>query len=126
MSSAPPVGVFAALADPSRHLLLQALAGHAEGASATQLAAPLPVSRQAVDKHLRVLHRAGLVSSTRRSREVRYALRREELDNAAAWLSDLARSWDRRLASIKAAAEAPHTTTNEPDGSDDAARGGTR
>lgn len=97
--------VFAALSDPNRRQLLEALTQHQRGASATTLAAPLPVSRQAVDKHLRVLQRAGLVESLRNGREVLYAVRSEELDRSAAWLADLAQRWDQRLASIKAAAE---------------------
>ena len=105
MDTTSPTRVFAALAETGRRHLLEALAEHADGASATTLAAPLPVSRQAVDKHLRVLQEAGLVASARRGREVRYTVRRHELDRAADWLHDLAHRWDQRLASIKAVAE---------------------
>ena len=105
MSTAPVVEVFAALSDPNRQHLLESLAQQGHGASATTLAAALPVTRQAVNKHLRVLQQAGLVGATRRGREVRYAVRREQLDRSAAWLTDLAERWDRRLAGIKAVAE---------------------
>lgn len=97
--------VFAALADPTRRQLLDVLAGHGE-ASATILAADLPVSRQAVVKHLAVLDRAGLVRGSRRGREVRYALRPERLDAAARRLAGIAAEWDARLAAIKRLAEA--------------------
>ncbi|WP_346623566.1 metalloregulator ArsR/SmtB family transcription factor [Blastococcus montanus] len=109
MSTAPATAdvgtVFAALSDPHRRRLLEALGDHPTGASATALARPLPVSRQAVDKHLRVLERAGLVASARHGREIRFAVRREQLDRSAAWLTELADRWDQRLGRLKAAAE---------------------
>jgi DNA-binding transcriptional ArsR family regulator len=96
--------VFVALADPTRRLLLNALAARGE-ASATVLAVELPVSRQAVVKHLAVLERAGLVRGSRRGREVRYTVRPERLDATARWLAGLAAEWDTRLAAIKRLAE---------------------
>jgi DNA-binding transcriptional ArsR family regulator len=96
--------VFVALADPTRRQLLDALAARGE-ASATTLAAALPVSRQAVVKHLAVLDRAGLVRGTRRGREVRYMVRPDRLDATASWLAGLAAEWDARLAAIKRLAE---------------------
>jgi DNA-binding transcriptional ArsR family regulator len=96
--------VFAALADPTRRQLLDVLAARGE-ASATTLAARLPVSRQAVVKHLAVLDRAGLVHGARRGREVRYTVRPERLDATARWLAGLAAEWDARLAAIKRLAE---------------------
>jgi DNA-binding transcriptional ArsR family regulator len=104
VSQAPLVEVFAALGDPNRQRLLELLAARGR-ASATSLASAVAVTRQAVDKHLRVLERAGLVSSTRAGREVLYAVRRDELDRSAAWLSEVSANWDRRLAAVKAAAE---------------------
>jgi DNA-binding transcriptional ArsR family regulator len=99
-------GVLAALADPTRRQLLDALAD-AGRASATALAGRLPVSRQAVVKHLQVLETAGLVEAARAGREVLYSVRPEPLDASARWLADLSAAWDRRLAAIKRAAEAP-------------------
>jgi len=96
--------VFVALADPTRRRLLDVLAARGE-ASATTLAAALPVSRQAVVKHLAVLDRAGLVRGARRGREVRYTVRPDRLDAAAGWLVGLAAEWDARLAAIKRLAE---------------------
>ncbi|WP_432536883.1 ArsR/SmtB family transcription factor [Kineococcus arenarius] len=97
--------VFAALGDPVRQYLLEELAA-VGAASVTSLAAPVDVSRQAVDKHLRVLQRAGLVQSGRAGREVLWHVRPEELLRSASWLSALAEGWQRRLMGIKALAEA--------------------
>lgn len=105
--------VFAALSDPHRRRLLETLGDHPDGASATTLAKPLPVSRQAVDRHLRVLERAGLVDSTRRGRETLFAVRREQLTRSAAWLTDLGERWDRRLERLKNTAEAATAPQHE-------------
>ncbi|MFD3332747.1 ArsR/SmtB family transcription factor [Streptomyces sp. NPDC058700] len=96
--------MFGALADPTRRRLLDLIAEQGE-ATATTLAARLPVSRQAIVKHLTVLDAAGLVSSTRVGREVRYAVRPASLDATARWMSALASDWDRRLAAVKRIAE---------------------
>ncbi|TCC22856.1 ArsR/SmtB family transcription factor [Kribbella speibonae] len=98
-------GVLAALADPTRRRLLDLLAVQGE-ATATTLAGRLPVSRQAVVKHLSVLDAVGLVSGSRIGREVRYSVRPAALNATAQWMSALAADWDRRLATIKQAAEA--------------------
>ncbi|MFI6600596.1 ArsR/SmtB family transcription factor [Nonomuraea sp. NPDC050536] len=98
--------VLVALADPTRRQLLDLLAAQGE-VTATTLAARLPVSRQAVVKHLAVLDAAGLVSGRRVGREVRYAVRPAALDTTARWMATLAADWDRRLENIKRAAEAP-------------------
>lgn len=97
--------VLGALADPMRRRLLDLLAAQGE-VTATTLAAGLPVSRQAVVKHLAVLDAAGLVTSHRVGREVRYAVRPAALDATARWMAALASDWDRRLARIKRIAEA--------------------
>lgn len=98
--------VLAALADPTRRRLLDLLSASGQ-ATATTLAGGLPVSRQAVVKHLAVLDAAGLVDSLKVGREVRYAVRSEALDTTARWMAALAADWDRRLAKIKRLAEAP-------------------
>lgn len=107
--------VLGALADPTRRQILDLLAEMGT-ATATTLAGRLPVSRQAVVKHLVVLDAAGLVSGGRAGREVRYALRPAALDAAARWMAALAADWDRRLANIKQAAEAPDEPTPSPGG----------
>ena len=107
--------VFAALADPTRRWLLGLLAGAGE-LTATALADRLPISRQAIVKHLAVLDAAGLVRGRRIGREVRYAVRPESLESTARWMAALASDWDRRLAAIKRIAEVAETA--EPDGQD--------
>lgn len=103
-AAATTAPVFAALGDANRQRLLMMLVRDGR-ASASSLAPSLDVSRQAVDKHLRVLARAGLIESARAGREVLYSVRSRELDRSAAWLRELATGWDARLASIKDAAE---------------------
>ncbi|MGZ4202409.1 MAG: ArsR/SmtB family transcription factor, partial [Thermoleophilaceae bacterium] len=75
-------------------------------ATATVLAGELPVTRQAVAKHLVVLDRAGLVEGRRSGREVRYAVRAERLGAAARSMAQVAAEWDTRLHAIKRIAEA--------------------
>ena len=92
--------VFAALADPTRRHLVAKLAEHG-GATATGLAAELPISRQAVAKHLATLGRAGLVSASRHGREHRFELDPRPLAAAAAWLTTVGGEWDARLADLQ-------------------------
>jgi DNA-binding transcriptional ArsR family regulator len=101
--------LFAALSDPTRRQVLDLLAARGE-ASASGLAAAMPVSRPAVVKHLTVLDRAGLVESRRQGREVLYSVRPEPLQSAARWMTGLAAEWDRRLAALKRLAEEPKAT----------------
>jgi len=88
--------LFGALADPTRRLLLQRLLSKGP-ASATTLAAPMAVSRQAIVKHLQALETAGLVAAAREGREVRYTATPERLASAVGWLLDAGGSWDRRI-----------------------------
>jgi len=108
--------VLGALADPTRRQLLDLLAARGE-ATATTLAERLPVSRQAVVKHLAVLDAAGLVTGGRVGREVRYAVRPAALDATARWMASLAADWDRRLANIKRVAEAVEREESGPEDS---------
>jgi DNA-binding transcriptional ArsR family regulator len=96
--------LWAAVADPTRRRVLDALLELGE-ATTTTLAVGLPVTRQAVAKHLVVLDRVGLVAGRRQGREVRYAIRPERLDHAAAAMARVAAQWDRRLSRIKRLAE---------------------
>jgi DNA-binding transcriptional ArsR family regulator len=97
--------VFAALADPTRRQLLELLGGRA-AASATALAGQLPVSRQAVVKHLAVLHQSDLVTRHRDGREVVFTVRPERLVTTASWMTSLAATWQERLQLLKQVAEA--------------------
>jgi DNA-binding transcriptional ArsR family regulator len=96
--------LWAAVADPTRRRMLDVLLTEGEG-TATTLARELPVTRQAVAKHLAVLHRAGLVEGARQGREVRYAVRPQQLDAAARSMASVAARWDQRLMAIKQIAE---------------------
>jgi DNA-binding transcriptional ArsR family regulator len=96
--------VFTALADPTRRQLLELLGGRAP-ASATTLARGLPVSRQAVLKHLTVLADSDLVTSGREGREVLFRVRPEPLVATASWMTTLAATWDDRLLALKRQAE---------------------
>jgi len=96
--------LWAAVADPTRRQLLDVLLAQQE-ATATTLARELPVTRQAVAKHLAVLDRAGLVEKGRQGREVRYVVRPKELDAAARSMARVAARWDEHLLAIKRIAE---------------------
>jgi DNA-binding transcriptional ArsR family regulator len=87
--------VFAALADPTRRAVIGRLAQ--EPLSASALAGELPVSRQAVAKHLAALDRAGLVRSHREGREQLYRLDPAPLGEAMAWMTSVGAEWDDRL-----------------------------
>jgi DNA-binding transcriptional ArsR family regulator len=95
----PAAPVFSALADPTRRLVLGYLAEHG-AATATELAGVLPVTRQAVSKHLASLAGAGLVARTKEGREARYRLTPEPLADAAGWMADVGARWDDRLAAL--------------------------
>ena len=99
-----PLGLLAALADATRQRILQELTAR-HRATATDLAADLPVSRQAVVKHLATLHRAGLVVPRNRGRAVEYQVEPARLRDAARWLDDVAARWEQRLEALKRLAE---------------------
>lgn len=92
--------VLGALGDPTRRHLLQALAD-AGPATATELAHGLPVTRQAVTKHLSALEAAGLAQRERAGREVRYRLEPAPLSEAAGWMTGVGAQWDARLAALE-------------------------
>ena len=95
--------VFAALGDETRWSILAALG---EGdASASALAGRLPVTRQAIAKHLAVLQEVGLVESMRVGREMRYRVVGSRLSATARRLDAIGIEWDRRLAAIREIAE---------------------
>ena len=91
--------VFSALADPNRRFLLEALATR-DSATPTELAAELPVTRQAVSKHLAALTEAGLVEPARAGRETRYRLTPGPLADARGWIERVGANWDERLAEL--------------------------
>jgi DNA-binding transcriptional ArsR family regulator len=104
VTSSTLVPVFAALGDETRWSILAALG---EGdASASALAGRLPVTRQAIAKHLSVLQEVGLVDSVRVGRELRYRVIGAQLSETARRLDRIGDEWERRLAAIKRVAEA--------------------
>ena len=105
MSATGPQAVFAALADPTRLRVLREVAEHGP-ATATELAGLLPVSRQAVAKHLAVLQGAGLVHPTRSGRENRFEASTAPLADAQRWLAETGAAWDDRLQRLAALAGA--------------------
>jgi DNA-binding transcriptional ArsR family regulator len=90
--------VFVALSDATRRSIVEQLG--AQPATASDLADVVPVTRQAVVKHLGVLEEAGLVRGTRDGRRVVYELTPERFGDAAEWMSSVGAAWDRRLAAL--------------------------
>ena len=93
--------IFSALADERRRSVVELLARSDRGATPTELARALPVTRQAVAKHLASLQDAGLVEVSRSGREARYALTPAPLAEAIAWIERVGTEWDERLAALK-------------------------
>jgi DNA-binding transcriptional ArsR family regulator len=102
----PVDAVFAALADPSRRFVLETLASQGT-ATPTELAAELPVTRQAVAKHLALLREVGLVEATKAGRETRYELTPAPLASAVEWIDAVGEAWDVRLEALKRLVERP-------------------
>jgi DNA-binding transcriptional ArsR family regulator len=101
MASADPAdAVFAALSDPTRRALYAKLGERGE-ATATALARDLPVSRQAVQKHLGTLASAGLVAPRRSGREVLYRPTPAPMSEVLAWMAEVGAQWDDRLAALE-------------------------
>lgn len=97
--------VFEALADRTRRAVLRQVAEQGPR-TATELAAGLPVSRQAVAKHLAVLREAGLVAPARAGRETHFSATLGPLAEAGRWLTSTGAAWDDRLQRLEAAARA--------------------
>jgi DNA-binding transcriptional ArsR family regulator len=104
VGSRPVDHVFAALGDPGRRALVEAVAARGN-ATATELAAELPVSRQAVAKQLTTLADAGLLQATRTGRETRNEVTPGPLEDAVAWMVDVGAEWDDRLAALRRSLE---------------------
>ena len=107
--------LWSAIGDPTRRRMLDLLLSQGNG-TATSLGQQLPVTRQAVAKHLGVLDRAGLVRATPAGREKRYRVDDDQLARAVAQLSSVGSAWDARLQRIRRIAEAiqqAHTDVKE-------------
>lgn len=101
--------LWSAIGDPTRRRMLDLLLTAGAG-TATTLSDDLPVTRQAVAKHLVVLDRVGLVHATTSGRERLYRIDEAQLARAVAQLSSVGSAWDARLHRIKAIAEAIQRT----------------
>jgi predicted transcriptional regulator len=104
VSTAVDDDLWSAIGDPTRRRLLDLLLNDGS-ATATSLSEHLPVTRQAVAKHLAVLDRAGLVHATPAGREKHYRVDEAQLARAVAQLADVGAAWDARLRRIKRIAE---------------------
>jgi ArsR family transcriptional regulator, cadmium/lead-responsive transcriptional repressor len=109
MTTAVDDDLWSAIGDPTRRRMVDLLLADGSG-TATTLSERLPVTRQAVSKHLGVLDRVGLVRATPAGRERRYQVDEPQLARAAAQLADVGSAWDARLQRIKKIAEAIQRT----------------
>lgn len=91
--------VFEALADPSRRYLVERLT-ELGSSTPTELACELPITRQAVTKHLVQLEEAGLVRGSREGRNTVYRPDPGPLHAAEAWIESVGARWDERLAAL--------------------------
>jgi DNA-binding transcriptional ArsR family regulator len=110
--------VFAALAEPTRRSILSALAAHGP-TTATDLASQMPITRQAITKHLELLATAGLVlAEPGERRRIRYRVNAAPMTIAQSYLAALARDWDSKLArlqhSLDASAPKPEAASPDP------------
>jgi DNA-binding transcriptional ArsR family regulator len=112
MSVAVDDDLWSAVGDPTRRRMLDLLLS-GEAGTATSLSERLPVTRQAVAKHLGVLDRVGLVHAAPYGREKRYHVDDEQFARAVAQLSAVGAAWDARLNRIKRLAEAIQRTKDE-------------
>lgn len=87
--------VFAALGDPTRRRILERLAH--QSMSATQLTRDASISRQAIVKHLQILHTAGLVTRARKGKAVHYRAATHQIAATGRWMQRTAAAWERSL-----------------------------
>ncbi|MDQ3533057.1 MAG: metalloregulator ArsR/SmtB family transcription factor [Actinomycetota bacterium] len=92
--------VFSALSDPTRREVIECISEE-NGVSASQLAARLPVTRQAVAKHLSALSEAGLVSGERHGRQKLYRLTPGPMGDVMGWMARVGAEWDDRLQALE-------------------------
>jgi DNA-binding transcriptional ArsR family regulator len=111
MSAVVDDDLWSAIGDPTRRRMLDLLLADTNG-TATSLSEQLPVTRQAVAKHLAVLDRVGLVHATPAGRERRYRLDEAQFARAVAQLADVGSTWDARLRRIKRIAESIERSTD--------------
>lgn len=114
MSTSIDDTLWSAIGDPTRRRMLDLLLSTGAG-TATSLSEHLPVTRQAVAKHLGVLDRSGLVSAAAQGRERRYRVDQAQLARAVAQLNAVGKAWDARLQRIKKIAETIQQNNSDSD-----------
>jgi DNA-binding transcriptional ArsR family regulator len=107
--------LWSAVGDPTRRRVLDLLLSEGSG-TATSLSERLPVTRQAVAKHLAVLDRVGLVHATTAGRERHFRVDEARLARATAQLAEVGAAWDSRLRRIKRIAETIQRGKDADDG----------
>ena len=112
MSTAVDDDLWSAVGDPIRRRMLDLLLRDGSG-TASSLSGHLPVTRQAVSKHLVVLDRVGLVHATAAGREKQFRVDEAQLARAVAQLTDVSAAWDSRLRRIKHLAETIQRRSDE-------------
>ena len=100
MTEDPVDAIFFALSDASRRQVMNLISERGE-ASASELAEQMPISRQAIAKHLASLEDAGLVCAERAGRRVVYRMTPEPLNDALLWMAEVGREWDERLQALQ-------------------------
>lgn len=100
MSDERAGAVFAALGDATRRKVVAALTERGP-LSATDLAGQLPVTRQAISKHLATLAEAGLVIGEREGREMRWRLTPGPMTEAMSWMAEAGAEWDERIRRLR-------------------------
>ncbi|MEU1258739.1 metalloregulator ArsR/SmtB family transcription factor [Streptomyces chartreusis] len=115
MSTTEDDELWSAIGDPTRRTLIDLLLASGTG-TATSLSAGLPLTRQAVSKHLAVLDRVGLIRAEPAGRERHYRIDQAQLARAAAQLATVGAAWDARLRRIKTIAEAIARSGNHTEG----------
>ncbi|MEV0154279.1 helix-turn-helix domain-containing protein [Micromonospora sp. NPDC050686] len=117
MSTLVDDDLWSAVGDPTRRRMLDLLLREGSG-TATSLSGHLPVTRQAVAKHLAVLDRVGLVRATTAGREKQFRVDQTQLARAVAQLADVGAAWDSRLRRIKRIAETIQRDKDAKNGTD--------
>jgi DNA-binding transcriptional ArsR family regulator len=108
---------FAALADPTRRAMLARLAKGE--ATVTELAAPFDLSLPAISKHLKVLHRAGLIEQGRQAQWRPCRLKADRLRDVAVWIDQYRRHWEESFERLDAYLR-EIAQTEQQEGDDDA------
>ncbi|WP_219516674.1 ArsR/SmtB family transcription factor [Nonomuraea ceibae] len=115
MTAAVDDELWSAVGDPTRRRILDLLLADGHG-TATSLSERLPVTRQAITKHLGTLDRAGLVHASPAGRERKYRVDEAQLARAVAQLSSVGAAWDARLRRVKRIAEEIQRTADRTEG----------